>query len=64
MVKADEIKVNNKKCIGCGNCILECPELFHFDKKGKSEVVDGGECESCSAQEIIDICPQDAIAKV
>jgi ferredoxin len=63
MVKGEEITVDHKKCIGCGMCISTYDELFKFDKEGKSEVISSGECEDCELQEVVDVCPHEAITK-
>ncbi|MGE5425962.1 MAG: ferredoxin [Bacillota bacterium] len=31
------VKVDQKKCIGCGLCVSMCPEVFRFNEEGKSE---------------------------
>ncbi|MEI6144308.1 MAG: ferredoxin [Candidatus Berkelbacteria bacterium] len=61
MVKGSDLSVNDAKCIGCGMCVSSFEELFHFNKEGKSEVIESGECEDCEISEVIEICPQDAI---
>lgn len=63
MVKGSDLKVDEKKCVGCGACIASYETLFKFDENGKSEPITDGECESCDIDEVIDICPQQAISK-
>ena len=63
MVKGSDLSVDKKKCIGCGNCIVDFPDLFHFDKQGKSEPIKSGTCEDCDIKDVIDTCPQNAISK-
>jgi ferredoxin len=62
MVKGSDLKVDDTKCIGCGMCVHSFEELFHYNKEGKSEVIESGECD-CEMKEIIEICPQNAISK-
>ncbi len=54
------IKVDKKKCIGCGACASICSEVFEM-KDGKANV----KCQktlSC-VDEAIDTCPVNAISK-
>jgi len=52
------IKINKKKCIGCGSCEAICPEIFIL-KQGKAEVKT--QKKSDCLQEAIDSCPVNAI---
>ena len=54
------IKVDEKKCIGCGACESACPKVFIL-KEGKAKVKDANSKESC-VKEAKDICPVDAIS--
>ena len=51
------IKVNKKKCIGCGICAGTCPECYNM-VNGKAEIknVDANCCKKA-----IEFCPVDAI---
>ncbi len=53
------VKVNPKKCIGCGLCVSICPEVFEIDSQGKSKVKK--QKDSPCIKEIIESCPVDAI---
>jgi len=64
MVKGSDLSVDKDKCIGCGMCVSSFEELFKFDKEGKSDVIESGECEDCEIKAVIDICPQGAISEV
>ncbi len=56
-----EIKVDNDKCIGCGACTAQCPDMFEMkDVDGEQKAVVKSTEGSC-AQEAADICPVDAI---
>ncbi len=54
------IKVNQKKCIGCGTCVSLCPQTFALNAQGKSEVIsqDDIDCARQAAQS----CPAQAIS--
>jgi len=57
------IKVDEKKCIGCGACEAQCPENFHMvDKNGKyvAKVKNSSSKAPCN-KEAADSCPVDAI---
>ncbi|NLW32344.1 MAG: ferredoxin [Fibrobacter sp.] len=58
-----KIVIKHEECNRCGVCVSFCPEVFHFDRKGKVtvrywELPVGleGDCKKVS-----EICPQDAI---
>jgi len=57
-----KIKVDKKKCLGCGVCISLCPEVFEL-KDGKSKVKEKADLEKHkdSIKEAIKICPVEAI---
>lgn len=57
------IRIDEEKCIGCGNCAEICPAVFHLDEEaGKARVVDQDACDyadCCEAAE--ENCPEEAI---
>jgi ferredoxin len=53
------VKVNSKKCIGCGLCVSICPEIFEMDSEGKSKVKK--EKNIPCLKEAIESCPMEAI---
>ncbi|MBU2589763.1 MAG: ferredoxin [Nanoarchaeota archaeon] len=62
-----KLVVNEEKCIGCGACTSEAPELFElietdsgYKAKVKKEQVKGKEIEQ--AQAAINVCPVDVIS--
>ena len=55
------VKVDKKKCIGCGACASICPEVFEMDKDGKSKVK--AQKNLPCVKEAIDNCPAQAISK-
>ena len=58
------IKVDHKKCIGCGNCAAICSEVFEMKKDGKSHVKKGQEnSKDPCVEEAIISCPAHAITK-
>lgn len=54
------IKVDAKKCIGCGACTSICPQVFEM-KDGKA-VVKAQKNLPC-VKEAIETCPVEAISK-
>jgi len=55
------IKVDKKKCIGCGACVSSCPEVFEMNSDGKSQVK--AQKNIPCVQKAIDECPVGAISK-
>jgi len=57
------VKVDPKKCIGCGLCISMCPEVFEFGKDDKARVKNPDKCKSasCDCKEIAEMCAVKAI---
>ena len=57
------VKVNQKTCIGCGNCAAVCSEVFEITD-GKSQVKSGQEnSDAPCVRQAIESCPVDAIGK-
>jgi len=54
------VKVDPKKCIGCGACASICPQGFELGKDGKAHVKNAK--ASCVA-DAMSSCPVDAISK-
>jgi len=58
------IKVDKKKCIGCGHCATICSEVFIMDKDGKAKVKKGQEKSKLPCvDKSIEECPTQAISK-
>ena len=58
-MKRDIIKINEEKCIGCGDCIPGCPEGALQIIDGKAKLISDLFCDGLGA--CIGTCPQDAI---
>jgi ferredoxin len=58
-----KIKVNKKKCIGCGTCVGLCPEVFEFGPDGKAQIKAGADLEKNkkAVAEAVDFCPAQAV---
>jgi len=67
-----KITLDRTKCIGCGSCVALCPKFFEMDEEAKAHLKNSvldkkinketlelskPEC----AEEIIDVCPVEAI---
>ena len=56
------IKVDKETCIGCGNCVAVCSEVFEM-KDGKSYVKAGqSDSKNPCVKEAVTSCPVDAIS--
>lgn len=55
------VKVDAKKCIGCGLCPSLCPDVFELGKDGKARVKNAAACSKCDCQSAADSCPVSAI---
>lgn len=53
------VKVDEKKCTGCGDCTEACPSeaLKVQDGKAKVSADDCSECAAC-----VDVCPSGALS--
>jgi ferredoxin len=59
------VKVDKKKCIGCGACASTCPQVFELGDDGKAQVKAGADLKKnvkC-IKEAIENCPVEAISK-
>lgn len=54
------IKINTKKCIGCGKCVDECPGNLFILKNRKAVIRDVRDCWGCAT--CLKICPLNAIS--
>lgn len=52
-------KVDVEKCIGCGDCVAQCPtEAIKIEDE--KAVIDAETCVDCGA--CVDVCPTEAIS--
>jgi ferredoxin len=58
------VKVDKKKCIGCGACAATCPQVFEMNDDGKAEVKKGADLKKNAKciKEAIKNCPVEAIS--
>lgn len=56
------IKVNQKKCSGCGVCEALCPKVFKVEEKSSVINQDWKGCD-CDIENVISSCPEGAISK-
>jgi len=55
------VKINTKKCIGCGLCASLCPEVFAMGSDGKAKVK--SQKKIPCVKQSIESCPVSAIAE-
>lgn len=56
------VKVNKKKCIGCGSCSSICPDVFEMGDDGKAQVKKDAKKNSKCVKDALESCPVDAIS--
>lgn len=54
-----EIKVDNEKCVGCGECVDICPVEVYELQDEKSVPVNAEECVGCES--CVEVCEENAI---
>jgi len=52
------VKIDQKKCLGCGACVSACEKGFEI-KNGKAEIRDS---KALCLKEGVEACPVDAIS--
>jgi len=57
------VKIDKKKCIGCGTCPGICPEVFEMGDDGKAHVKKDANKKAKCMEQAIEDCPVDAISK-
>lgn len=56
-----KIKVDKKKCIGCGTCVAIAGKSFRLNDEGKAEAIHPAGDDKTKIKEAVDSCPVDAI---
>lgn len=56
-----KITIDEKKCIGCGTCIVLAPKTFRLNDSGKAEVIVPPGDEEEKIKEAVDSCAVNAI---
>jgi len=56
--------VDKSLCTGCGLCSDACSDIFQLGVDGLAEVVKEGSCSTCDLEEIVALCPVNAISTV
>ena len=54
------VKINKKKCIGCGTCSSICPQVFEMGDDNKAKVK--AQKKISCVKKAIDSCPAKAIS--
>lgn len=59
------VKIDKKKCIGCGACASTCPAVFEMGDDGKAQVKKGADLKKNAKgiSEAAKNCPVEAISK-
>ncbi|MFC1514989.1 ferredoxin [Candidatus Omnitrophota bacterium] len=55
-----KIVVDESKCVGCGLCVTNCPEIFELNDEGIA-VVKSSDSNSCDIKDTASQCPVEAI---
>ena len=58
---AKSVYVDQEECIGCGNCVDSCPDVFAMTDDSVAEVASNYSASEEEIQEAIDICPVECI---
>lgn len=53
------VNVDNDKCVGCGECVDNCPVEVYEMQDGKSVPVNVEECLGCET--CVEVCEQNAV---
>jgi ferredoxin len=48
-------------CEGCESCVEMCPDALEMRDDGKAYVKDDNICSACDCEELVGICPVEAI---
>jgi ferredoxin len=54
------VKIDKKKCIGCGACEAVCPDVFKMD--GEKAKIKASKTDKECAKEAADSCPTQAMS--
>ncbi|MEM2174597.1 MAG: ferredoxin [Candidatus Micrarchaeia archaeon] len=55
------VKIDKKKCIGCGSCVAICPKVFELGSDGKAKVKNEKGDTKENIQKAANACPVGAI---
>ena len=56
-----KVKVDEKKCIGCGTCVTIAPKSFRLNDEAKAEAINPSGDSENKVKEAIDSCPVNAL---
>jgi NTE family protein len=56
------VLVDDKRCVGCGTCVVQAPKVFRLDARGKAEVMTPVQTWSPAQGAYVLNCPTDAIS--
>jgi ferredoxin len=56
------VMVDDKRCVGCGACVVQAPKVFGLNARGKAEVLIPIQSWSPMDGSYVANCPTDAIS--
>ena len=56
------VQVDEARCVGCGACVIQAPEVFRLSPRGKAEVMSPVQNWSPMDGSYVLNCPTDAIS--
>lgn len=57
-----KIVIDPDACEGCESCVEMCPDALEMGDDGKAHVKDDKVCSVCDCDELVGICPSEAIS--
>lgn len=56
-----KVRVDRKRCLGLGNCVVVAPTVFKLDEENKAVVLDPSSVDDSTLMEAAESCTENAI---